>query len=1383
MVSQIQPNFTKPFCKDLIDRNKEYVVRLPRVERTAWMWIIIFTYFVPEIWTFLRSVRICLFKTWKMPTKTEFFSLWLTETLPAIGSALLVFSILPELDVVKGVMLTNAVCFVPAVIGFFSRSSNKKDGSLKFALDILSILAQATSFIVWPMIENKPVMWLIPLSVLFISCGWWENYVSEDSPVSFIKLLGKAKKSFENSRYFIYIFVSMWKCLVFFITTIIIIYVKEKSVSFLFDEFSTAFRQHIINVTEIRPIIGDTIDLTGVVQNSQEKSILSDNLTPVWVFLINISCTYLCYVFGKFTCKVAIQGFSYAFPINLSVPTTISVLVAICGIHSGNPCLFYPPIPQYLFFNSPPIYFLKDFITSQHVWIWVLWLLSQTWITIHIWFPRCERLARTEKLYVKPMYDAFLIDQSMALNRRRDDKPENLDDRHNDEEDDVKEDDSFEMNTSIQSSNECTITKIYACACMWHETREEMMEFLKSIFRLDEDQCARRLVKEDLEFEMSDYYELETHIFFDDAFIRKDIYDNDPKLNEHVKFLIETVDKAASEVHQTSIRVRPPKKYLTPYGGRLEWTLPGKTLMIAHLKDKKKIRNKKRWSQVMYMYYLFGHRLMEREDITPAEKDLISENTYLLALDGDMDFQPDALHLLVDLMKKNKGLGAACGRIHPLGSGPLVWYQMFEYAIGHWLQKATEHMIGCVLCSPGCFSLFRAKALMNDRVMCKYATRSEEARHFVQYDQGEDRWLCTLLLQRGYRVEYSAASDAFTHCPEGFNEFYNQRRRWMPSTTANLLDLLMDYKRTVKINDNISRLYITYQVVLMIGTVLGPGTIFLMLVGAFVAAFQLDQWTSFLWNVVPILFYMMICVLFKSDIQLLFAGIISALYGLIMMAVLVGVMLQISTDGILAPSSLFFFCIAGEMILTALMHPKELNCLLYGVVYYITVPSMYMLLVIYSVFNLNNISWGTRELTIMPNPEKDEIKNEEKKVEKVKNKVFSLFGSDKNDNAGSFEFSVAGLFKCLLCTHSKRGEESKELKEIMENLKHLTDKVQSLERTLNKSSSITTDKPFIQQPQRRTTILEGAKGKEVMFHGLDNDSESDRKSLISDIPDEDELPNWTEDEVLAKGNLESLRPKEKFFWEELIQKYLFPYEDNKLQVEKELKDLRDKSVMAFFMINAIFVLIVFLLTLKKDLLHVNWPLDIKYNFTYMNDRREIQLNEMPLELEPIGFVFLIFFFSLLVVQFIAMLFHRFSTFSQILSTTYINWNFFKSLKKEQLTEEEILARNPVKVVKKLFKLKGADDDVEDEDDDKKVAIGRRKTVQILAESGPKRTSINDLREAFEKRLNKNYDARGSHAVKRSLVSAVHKRRSTIKYRKSVQFRTSNTYINAAYQDS
>jgi hypothetical protein len=47
------------------------------------------------------------------------------------------------------------------------------------------------------------------------------------------------------------------------------------------------------------------------------------------------------------------------------------------------------------------------------------------------------------------------------------------------------------------------------------------------------------------------------------------------------------------------------------------------------------------------------------------------ENTYLLALDGDVDFHPEAVRLLVDRMKKNKKVGAACGRIHPIGSGKI----------------------------------------------------------------------------------------------------------------------------------------------------------------------------------------------------------------------------------------------------------------------------------------------------------------------------------------------------------------------------------------------------------------------------------------------------------------------------------------------------------------------------------------------------------------------------------------------------------------------------------------------------------------------------------------------------------------------------------------
>jgi len=40
-----------------------------------------------------------------------------------------------------------------------------------------------------------------------------------------------------------------------------------------------------------------------------------------------------------------------------------------------------------------------------------------------------------------------------------------------------------------------------------------------------------------------------------------------------------------------------------------------------------------------------------------------------MTLDGDVDFEPKALWLLLDRMKKNSDVGAVCGRIHPVGSG------------------------------------------------------------------------------------------------------------------------------------------------------------------------------------------------------------------------------------------------------------------------------------------------------------------------------------------------------------------------------------------------------------------------------------------------------------------------------------------------------------------------------------------------------------------------------------------------------------------------------------------------------------------------------------------------------------------------------------------
>lgn len=76
---------------------------------------------------------------------------------------------------------------------------------------------------------------------------------------------------------------------------------------------------------------------------------------------------------------------------------------------------------------------------------------------------------------------------------------------------------------------------------------------------------------------------------------------------------------------------------------------------------------------------------------------------FLLLMDGDTQFSKKSVDLMRDtLLQDPDRIGAVCGRIFPdcvnAGSNPIVWYQKFEYASGHWFQKTAEHMFGSVLC-------------------------------------------------------------------------------------------------------------------------------------------------------------------------------------------------------------------------------------------------------------------------------------------------------------------------------------------------------------------------------------------------------------------------------------------------------------------------------------------------------------------------------------------------------------------------------------------------------------------------------------------------------------------------------------------------------------
>lgn len=1262
MSAQTAANRTMDLCVEA-GTNKRYVVNTPPLERMSWTWSIWFVLVIPEFLVFITCLWVCVFKNCKKPGMKSFLVVLLSETLHVIGICLLVFVLAPTMDGISSLMFLNGLCLVPACLTLFNRSASDPMFHLNISFDVASIFAIAGGMVMWAQAERS---WTLLIVGILISCVWWENFFDEDSSNPFFKYLSELRKDLkgDNSRYFVYVFISLWKIILSFVFfLILLVSTSEIKVVDLLPAFSDSFHNQPV------ALIQTWESATNNYQGIPGKELTSNGLLPVYFLLIQLGCALICYLTSIFSCQICIQEFSFSLPLTISVPIAAFLTSSLCSWRMEDFCFMKNIFPKYVFWKCPEGEFVSEFLGNQHGWIWLLWFLSQVWVTSHIWNPIHKRKVAVDSLFVTPLYNGAIIEQSLLLNRRkhRRNKPREMRDAT------MKRDTS---NVSIMGYNDIyevvdaikprSQIRIYACATMWHETPDEMLEMLKSVMRVDRHLSDQREARKYYKGDPTPDYEFEVHIHFDDAFQwetkkesvnGKDETKKFKAANDWVKKLVQLMSQAAAKIYPENIReLQQPSLTLTPYGGRLEWNLPGNTPLVVHLKDKDKIRHKKRWSQVMYMYYLLGYITMDpRNDHRRGE---IEENTFILALDGDIDFKPGAVGRLLDLME-DKSLGAACGRIHPIGAGPIVWYQKFEYAIGHWLQKATEHVTGCVLCSPGCFSLFRAKAIME--VMRTYASVADQAIEYLQYDQGEDRWLCTLILKEGYRIEYSAASDAYTHAPESFPEFYIQRRRWGPSTMANIMDLLLDAKETVKRNNSISTPYIMYQCMIMLGTILGPGTIFLMVVGAMVSAFQISNFQALMYNVIPIMLFIIVCFYANNDVQIYFAMILSSAYALLMMAVLIATAIQLQQEGISSPSGIFLVGIASSFLISAIVHPQEFTCVCHGFLYFMLVPSMYLLLQIYSLINLYNVSWGTRE-----NPAQ---KAEEEAMQKAVDEEKKGKLDDVSEWLGLKEktSTLSKICQCFVCTRDN-GEKEDEAVELLKKntgyLENMDKRMKTIERTTDVMGRYASLAGYRRMPPGSSealgTIKENSDPQlpEQKLPEEDTSANVPEVSVKPEIWKEDENdPVWAQDAIFEKSTRQRLTNVETTFWKEMIKKFLLPLDRSvktEQRVKGELIDLRNKVVFAIFMMNGIFILVVFLLQLNKDELFIEWPIDAKFNITFLPDSKSIGIEYEYLKMDPIGLVFVVFFGTILIFQFFAMLAHRFGTFSHIMADTKLS---------------------------------------------------------------------------------------------------------------------------------
>lgn len=85
---------------------------------------------------------------------------------------------------------------------------------------------------------------------------------------------------------------------------------------------------------------------------------------------------------------------------------------------------------------------------------------------------------------------------------------------------------------------------------------------------------------------------------------------------------------------------------------------------------------------------------------------------------------------------------------------------------------------------------------------------------------------------------------------------------------------------------------------------------------------------------------------------------------------------------------------------------------------------------------------------------RQELEQEKREAEEAKRKAKqkSLLGflqngaGNNDDDQGSIEISLAGLFRCLLCTHGKPSAEKQQLVAIAESLEHLGKRLETIER-------------------------------------------------------------------------------------------------------------------------------------------------------------------------------------------------------------------------------------------------------------------------------------------------------------------------------------------------
>lgn len=362
------------------------------------------------------------------------------------------------------------------------------------------------------------------------------------------------------------------------------------------------------------------------------------------------------------------------------------------------------------------------------------------------------------------------------------------------------------------------------------------------------------------------------------------------------------------------------------------------------------------------------------------------------------------------------------------------------------------------------------------------------------------------------------------------------------------------------------------------------------------------------------------------------------------------------------------------------------------------------------MINLNIVTWGTRESApAQPNPQQAAAAT----AMQAQKKDSTLF-----DNLGNyFNGKNKWDFRCMCCTSTKNEEELYYLRDIKESIGKVNSEISNIKSNVTAQTKLAKADLNLKRrssmmfASRNVTFADNAELRPLMDY-IDDDDEIEEalnnlNSTLEENNHEEEKPKeeyfssqdppWIRDEGLENAKVVSIKENERAFWTAFVAKYLAPLVEDKAHQDKvaaDLIDLRNKAVFGFGIINIIFVLFVYLLQMNKDIFSITFHVNRRINGTKIEPDtgdNTIVYTDTAINMDPISLILIIFFGSILFIQFIGMFLHRFGTITHLLAFTDIS--FFK-VREEDIMDDKVLDKNSVPIVKYILKKydKDTDDD-------------------------------------------------------------------------------------------